>query len=110
LAGIPIVAALVGLSVVAADSPEIREAGSEKVVLPIEDSNGPPAVALSMDFMNASKQVIVAATGSGCASAVATAFTDGATQNFGCPAGMVHAARTRWFLDAGSRASYQAPA
>eukprot|EP00967_Tisochrysis_lutea_P154398 scaffold306512_cov35-Tisochrysis_lutea.AAC.3 len=82
------------------DSAEIKATGSGKVVLAGNDDRADgDFIAVSLDFMNSAKFVIVSAAGSGRAPMVAKALSG----NFGrydCPAGMVEAMEeTLWFTD-----------
>merc|ERR1712037_1079439 len=73
--------------------------GSGKVVLPIEGEQ--LAIAVSMDFMNAAKRVLLSAAGTERAQMVAKAIS-GDFEEFECPAGLVNAADTTWFVDTDS--------
>jgi 6-phosphogluconolactonase/glucosamine-6-phosphate isomerase/deaminase len=81
-------------------SPEIKATGQGKVVLAIDEGDK-KSIALSMDFMHASKKVLVSA-GEG-----KRALT-GEFPEWDCPAGLVDASgETYWFVDTESVAAYE---
>ena len=86
-------------------SNEIKETGSGKVVLPIDEGDK-KSIAVSMDFMNAAKKVIVSAAEPKRASMVKRALT-GDFEEWGCPSGLVDCAgETLWFVDTDSIAEF----
>jgi len=93
------------------DSDEMREVGSEKVVLPVE-RRGEEAVALSMDFLNASRRAIVAAP-AGCSAehrrTMVSVALGGVDAGAACPAGLVHAQRTTWLVEADAATAIPRP-
>jgi len=85
------------------DSPEIKQTGLGKVVLPVEGQN---AVAMSMDAFCAAKVALVSAAGAARADMVCRALS-GKYGDWDCPAGMVDAAgETIWFCDEDSIAKF----
>lgn len=90
-------------------SPEMKEVGSEKVVLPIEEPGTPHSLALSIDFMNASRRAVVFAAAPSVTGAVAAALDAGPAVASGkSPAGKVMARVTAWFCTRASIAEYNA--
>lgn len=85
-------------------SDEIKATGQGKVVLPIDEGDK-KSIAVSMDFMSASKKVVVSAAESKRAEMVKRALT-GEYEEWGCPAGLVSADETLWFVDTDSMAEY----
>lgn len=88
-------------------SDEVKATGSGKVVLAI-DEDGKKSIAVSMDFMNAAKKVLVSAAEPKRAEMVQRALS-GDFEEWGCPAGLVDCAgETVWFVDTDSIAAYSA--
>lgn len=86
-------------------SDHIKAAGNGTVTFGIckPDKN---QIALSMDVMNASKTVILAATGGKKADAVRRALS-GDFEQHTCPAGLVKAKSTVWYADKASMGDYK---
>lgn len=83
------------------NSPELKEIGSGKVVLPIE-TPGAEAAAVSLDFMNAARRAVLVAAGHvTTAAVVAAALKDASPES---PASLVRSAKTLWLLDTESAA------
>jgi len=78
-------------------SDEIKATGQGKVVLAIDEGDK-KSIAVSMDFMNASKKVVLSAAESKRAEMVRRALT-GHFSEWDCPAGLVNAQETIWFVD-----------
>lgn len=74
--------------------------GKGKAVLPISEGEK-KSIAVSMDFMCAAKKAIVSAATAKRAKMVARAVA-GDFGPFDCPAGMVRAKSTVWFVDVDS--------
>ena len=88
-------------------SNEIKATGSGKTVLGIDEGDK-KSIAVSMDFMNAAKKVLVSAAEPKRATMVKRALT-GDFEEWGCPAGLVDCAgETIWFVDTDSIAEYSA--
>jgi 6-phosphogluconolactonase len=88
-------------------SDEIKATGSMKAVLGIDEGDK-KSIAVSMDFMNAAKKVLVSAAESKRATMVQRALT-GNYEEWGCPAGLVDCSgETIWFVDTESIAEYSA--
>jgi 6-phosphogluconolactonase len=88
-------------------SDEIKATGSGKMVLGIDEGEK-KSIAVSMDFMNAAKKVLVSAAESKRATMVRRALT-GEFEEWGCPAALVDCAgETIWFVDSESLAEYSA--
>lgn len=85
-------------------SKEIMATGEGKVVLPIDEGDK-KSIAVSMDFMCAAKTVLVSAAGAGRAEMVMRALT-GDFPEWDCPAGLVDADETIWFVDTASIAKF----
>jgi len=83
------------------DSSEVKELGSGKLILPIEEAGAEAAVA-APDFMNAARCVVLVATGAASAATVATALAEPSPS---CPASLLRPQRLTWLLDAESAAS-----
>lgn len=81
-------------------SKEIKSTGSGTITFGIckPDKN---QIALSMDVFTVAKKVILAATGAGKAGAVKAATT-GDFEEFNCPAALVKAPTTLWYVDKAS--------
>lgn len=79
---------------------EAEEAGSEKVVLPIEEPGVPNSLTLSVDFMCASRRVVLLAPSSSQAAAVSKAL--GGKADAKNPAGLVRARDTMWLCSTAS--------
>jgi 6-phosphogluconolactonase len=88
------------------NSAEIKATGQGKIVLPIDEGDK-KSIAVSMDFMNAAKTVLVSAAEAKRAPMVAKALT-GEFDEWDCPAGLVQSAvgETLWFVDVNSIADY----
>jgi 6-phosphogluconolactonase len=86
-------------------SAEIKATGQGKVVLPIDEGDK-KSIAVSMDFMNASKKVVVSAAEAKRAPMVRRALT-GDFPEWDCPSGLVNAKETHWFVDTDSIAEYK---
>jgi 6-phosphogluconolactonase len=88
------------------NSAEIKATGQGKIVLPIDEGDK-KSIAVSMDFMNAAKTVLVSAAEAKRAPMVAKALT-GDFDEWDCPAGLVQsvAGETLWFVDVNSIAEY----
>lgn len=86
-------------------SDEIKATGQGKVVLPIDEGDK-KSIAVSMDFMCAAKTVLVSAAEPKRAVMVKQALTN-TYDEWGCPAALVNAASTLWFVDTDSFAEYQ---
>mmetsp|Transcript_14458 Transcript_14458/g.45155 ORF Transcript_14458/g.45155 Transcript_14458/m.45155 type:complete len:277 (-) Transcript_14458:139-969(-) len=82
------------------DSEQIKMTGQGKAVLPISEGDK-KSIAVSMDFMCAAKKAIVSAATGKRASMVARAVS-GEFGPYDCPAGMVRARSTVWFVDSDS--------
>lgn len=82
-----------------------RRAGDENVVIPVEDP-GQEALALSLDFMSASRRAVLAAAGGegGRLPEAVAAALGGADDGAVSPAGLVRAQQTLWLLDSGAAA------
>jgi len=90
------------------DSDDARETGKGRVVLFNDGSAEVPArLAVSIDFMNASRRVLVLASG-GQANVVTKVLVDETTAGPDCPVKLVHAARTRWILAGDSAEAFLA--
>jgi len=88
-------------------SEEIKATGQGKVVLPIDEGDK-KSIAVSMDFMNAAKKVLVSAAEPKRATMVKRALT-GDFEEWGCPSGLVDCdGETIWFVDTDSFAEYSA--
>lgn len=87
-------------------SDEIKATGSGKVVLPIDEGDK-KSIAVSMDFMNAAKTVLVSAAEAKRAPMVKRALS-GDFEEWGCPTGLVNAGITLYFVDTDSIAEYEA--
>jgi 6-phosphogluconolactonase len=88
-------------------SEEIKATGSGKTVLGINEGDK-KSIAVSMDFMNAAKKVLVSAAEPKRATMVKRALT-GEYEEWGCPAGLVNCVgETIWFVDTDSIAGYTA--
>lgn len=87
------------------DQAPIKMTGSGKAVLPISEGDK-KSIAVSMDFMRASKKVIVSAATGKRAEMVARALS-GSFGPYDCPSGMVNAKDTTWFVDTASIALYK---
>ena len=88
-------------------SNEIKATGSGKAVLGIDEGDK-KSIAVSMDFMNAAKKVLVSAAEPKRATMVKRALS-GEYEEWGCPAGLVDCAgETIWFVDTDSIAEYSA--
>jgi 6-phosphogluconolactonase len=88
-------------------SNEIKATGSGKAVLGIDEGDK-KSIAVSMDFMNAAKKVLVSAAEAKRATMVQRALS-GDYEEWGCPAGLVDCAgETIWFVDTDSIAEYSA--
>jgi len=87
------------------NSDEVKAAGSGQIVLPI-DKGGKKSIAVSMDFMSASKMVLLSAASAKRASMVASAL-NGTFKPDNCPAALVHAEDTLWVCDTGSIAEFK---
>jgi 6-phosphogluconolactonase len=86
-------------------SNEIKATGCGKMVLGINEGDK-KSIAVSMDFMNAAKKVLVSAAESKRATMVKRALT-GDFEEWGCPAGLVECSgETIWFVDTDSIAEY----
>ena len=80
------------------NSNEIKATGQGKTVLPIDEGDK-KSIAVSMDFMNAAKKVVVSAAEPKRAEMVYRALS-GDFEEWGCPSGLVHCAGdTIWFVD-----------
>ena len=86
-------------------SDEIKATGQGKVVLPIDEGDK-KSIAVSMDFMNAAKKVVVSAAEAKRAEMVKRALT-GDYPEWDCPAALVEADETLWFVDTSSIAEYE---
>jgi 6-phosphogluconolactonase len=86
-------------------SDEIKATGSGKTVLAIDEGDK-KSIAVSMDFMNAAKKVVVSAAEPKRAEMVKRALS-GDFEEWGCPSGLVDCAgETLWFVDTDSIAAY----
>eukprot|EP00913_Durusdinium_trenchii_P016263 g15283.t3 len=77
------------------NSSEIDEAGTGKVVLPIEEA-GAEAAIVGPDFMNAARSAVLLATGSHSAQAVQAALKKPSAS---CPASLLRTQQMTWMLD-----------
>lgn len=84
-------------------SMQAAEVGSGKVVLFSEPAGAPAALAVSIDFMNASRRAVLLASGPEHADVVQSALSGDR-----CPAGLVQAPDTLWLATAESIANYTA--
>jgi len=80
------------------NSPEVEEAGSGKVILPVEDDDAEAAIA-APDFMNAARTAVIVATGAAAAASVNKALDSASSA---CPASLIRTDKTIWLLDAES--------
>ncbi|CAE7788718.1 unnamed protein product [Symbiodinium sp. CCMP2592] len=87
------------------DSPEVEEAGSGKVILPVEDDDAEAAIA-APDFMNAARTAVIVATGAAAAASVNKALGSASSA---CPASLIRTGKTIWLLDAGSAQDVSEP-
>lgn len=87
-------------------SKEIQLTGSGTVVYGIDEEDK-KSIAVSIDFMNAAKNILVSASGSKKATMVQLALT-GNYEEYGCPAALVESkiGSTIWFVDTDSMAEY----
>eukprot|EP00435_Cladocopium_sp_Y103_P017990 s2530_g4.t1 len=80
---------------------EVKELGSGKLILPIEEAGAEAAIA-APDFMNAARCVVLVATGAASAPTVAKGLGEASPS---CPASLLRPKRLTWLLDAESAAS-----
>jgi 6-phosphogluconolactonase len=87
-------------------SKEIQQTGSGTVVYGIDEEDK-KSIAVSIDFMNAAKKILISASGSKKATMVQRALT-GEFEEYGCPVALVEsiAGETIWFVDTESMAAY----
>eukprot|EP00930_Biecheleria_cincta_P023524 TRINITY_DN16986_c0_g1_i2.p1 TRINITY_DN16986_c0_g1~~TRINITY_DN16986_c0_g1_i2.p1 ORF type:complete len:281 (-),score=60.80 TRINITY_DN16986_c0_g1_i2:113-955(-) len=86
-------------------SAHIKAAGDGTVTFGIH-KEGKNQIAISMDVMRASKKVILACTGDKKKDAVRRALS-GDFEPHGCPAALVKAAATHWYVDKASLADFK---
>ncbi|KAL7564298.1 hypothetical protein ACA910_014359 [Epithemia clementina (nom. ined.)] len=86
-------------------SDEIKATGQGKVVLPIDEGDK-KSIAVSMDFMCAAKTALVSAAEPKRSLMVKRALTC-EYEEWGCPAALVDAVNTIWFVDTDSVAEYE---
>ncbi|CAE7219315.1 unnamed protein product [Symbiodinium necroappetens] len=87
------------------NSPEVEEAGSGKVILPVEDDDAEAAIA-APDFMNAARTAVIVATGAAAAASVNKALDSASSA---CPASLIRTDKTIWLLDAESAQDVSEP-
>jgi 6-phosphogluconolactonase len=87
-------------------SKEIKQTGSGVGVYGIDEADK-KSIAVSIDFMNAAKKILVSASGTKKATMVQRALT-GQYEEYGCPAALVESAygETIWFVDTESMVEY----
>lgn len=78
-------------------SDEAKAAGSGKAVLPI-DADSKKSITLSIDTLPGASHAILASAKAQRAGMVKKAFSSD-EEEFACPAGMIMAAETLWFVD-----------